>query len=64
MNVAPAHCVVVEDSRVGIEAAVAANMHPVLYDPSGDVAHSLVGCDVITHMRELLAHLRLTGNTA
>ena len=35
MGFVPENCAVIEDSGVGIEAAQAAGMRPILYDPSG-----------------------------
>ncbi|MFT7586726.1 MAG: HAD superfamily hydrolase (TIGR01509 family) [Cellvibrionaceae bacterium] len=44
MGFAPDVCAVVEDSEVGIEAAVAAGMRPILYEPGG-VSCDGVSCD-------------------
>ena len=35
MRIDPAECLVIEDSRPGIEAAQAAGMRPILFDPDG-----------------------------
>lgn len=37
MDVAPTGCVVVEDSEVGIEAALAANMRAIYYNPNNEL---------------------------
>lgn len=45
-------CAVVEDSPVGITAAIAAGMRPILYDPHA--IHQSVSClHTIRHMKEL-----------
>ena len=52
MGFKPDECVVVEDSPVGIEAAKAAGMHAVLYDPNNK--HMDLNCTaVINDMMEL-----------
>lgn len=52
MNVEPEHCIVVEDSPIGIEAALSANMTAVFYNPSGfDVPEGAIS---IEKMQELL----------
>ena len=60
MGFDPANCVVIEDSLVGVQAAMAANMHCVLYHP-GDAAedpklsallNDSAGC--ITHIGNML----------
>jgi len=55
MGVPPAACVVVEDSPLGVRAAVAANMHVIGYAPDSDVAAELeaLGASAIRHMHEL-----------
>lgn len=50
MGVAPNACVVVEDSRPGIEAAMAAGMRVIVYAPDGASAH---GTMTIRHMDQL-----------
>jgi len=52
MGFQPNECAVVEDSLVGISAAKAAGMRPILYDPNN--IHSAISClHTIRHMREL-----------
>ena len=52
MGFEPHECAVVEDSSVGISAAKAAGMRPILYDPNA--IHDSVSCFyTIRHMREL-----------
>lgn len=48
----PYNCAVVEDSLIGISAAKAAGMIPILYDPD-DIHHSLVDVFIIQHMSQL-----------
>lgn len=58
MGFAPDQCAVVEDSPVGVAAAINAGMMPILYDPDG--MHSDVeGAYRIKHMRELSSVLTL-----
>lgn len=53
MGFQPNECAVVEDSPVGIAAAKAAGMRPILYDPNN--IHSTISCKhKIKHMRQLL----------
>ena len=49
MGVAPASCVVVEDSTVGIAAALAAGISAIRYDPLGRSAT----VDAVTNIRDL-----------
>jgi len=56
MGYKPEQCMVVEDSIVGIEAAIAAQMSPILYDPHR-VHGSAYGVQKITHFSELLTLL-------
>lgn len=50
----PAHrCAVVEDSKVGLEAALAAGMHTIYYQPHKDPAHEDPSMFTIRHMSEL-----------
>ncbi len=52
MGFAPKNCAVVEDSIVGIQAALAANTQPILYDPN--YKHQpMRGVTTIHHMHEL-----------
>jgi len=53
MGYHPGNCAVVEDTLVGISAAKAAGMFPILYDPE-DTHGSLEGVNRIQHMYELL----------
>lgn len=54
MNVTARECIVVEDSDVGVSAAVAAGMRVLRYDPAGSYTSSAsVRC--FGHMDELLA---------
>lgn len=52
MGYSPQHCVVVEDSPVGIVSAQRADMQAILYDPSGIHSH-IKGVRKIRHMSEL-----------
>lgn len=52
MGFAPDRCIVVEDSSVGITAAIAAGMQPIQYLPHG--GRSVDGVAVIRDLRELL----------
>ena len=52
MGFAPEECAVVEDSAVGIQAALAANMQPVIYDPL-NIYGTYEGVIAIKHMEEL-----------
>ncbi len=52
MGFRPDECAVVEDSPVGISAAIAAGMRPILYDPNG-IHDSAFYTHIIKHMREL-----------
>ena len=52
MNVAPEQCIVVEDSPIGVEAALSANMTAIFYNPLGlDVPK---GVTSIKNMAELV----------
>ena len=53
MGFLPAHCAVVEDSAVGIQAAIAAGMQPILFDPH-NIHPAIDGVRIIRHMRELM----------
>ena len=50
---AVANCLVVEDSMAGLEAALAANMTAVFYNPR-NAAHSLSNVHTLQHFEELL----------
>lgn len=52
MGFAANECAVVEDSLVGIEAAISANMYPILYN-SSNLSTSIRGISTIEHMSEL-----------
>lgn len=53
MGFLPEQCAVIEDSQVGIEAALAAGMRPILYEPDGEFCD--VGPDLrVGKMAELL----------
>jgi len=51
MGFTAAHCAVVEDSELGIKAALAANMYPVYYNPNN---YKDLGVCNMKHMSELL----------
>lgn len=52
MGFQPNECAVVEDSPLGISAAVSAGMRPILYNPN-DTYYSTQYVHTIKHMREL-----------
>ncbi|WP_017219790.1 HAD-IA family hydrolase [Moritella dasanensis] len=52
MGFQPNECAVVEDSPVGISAAKAAGMRPILYDPN-NIHSTISSLYTIKHMREL-----------
>lgn len=54
MGFLPCHCAVVEDSSVGIQAATAAGMIPILYDP-GDTQNAFIGVRTINKWSDLLS---------
>jgi HAD superfamily hydrolase (TIGR01509 family) len=54
MGFEPSSCAVVEDSLVGIKAAISAGMIPILYDPSGAVG-CMSGVHKIRSMSELVS---------
>lgn len=56
MGFKPTECLVLEDSLVGIEAAVAAGMKPVLYDPK-DLYSELCGVTKIKLFSEVTNYL-------
>ena len=51
MNSSPKHCYVVEDSPVGIEAALAANMKAIYFNPQGETIPGVIS---ITKMESLI----------
>ncbi len=53
MGFKPIECLVLEDSLVGIEAAIAAGMKAVLYDPM-DVHSKFPPVNKIKHFSEVL----------
>ncbi len=54
MGAAPAQCTVVEDTMIGVEAALAAGMRAVAYVPDGDVvAFHAAGVETVAALREL-----------
>lgn len=58
MNVAPQRCLVIEDSRFGIEAAVRANMRALAYAPSGNLsAFEGEGVQMVRTMSEVAEYL-------
>lgn len=60
MGVDPHRCAVIEDSPLGIRAAVRANMQAFGYAPSGDGAElKALGATVFHHMETLLPHLQV-----
>ena len=54
MKTVPEHCMVVEDSLVGIEAAKSANMTAILYDPEKNYT-AMQGVHIIRDMHEVIA---------
>ncbi|MBI1170319.1 HAD-IA family hydrolase [bacterium] len=60
MNVAPKHCVVVEDSPTGARAARAAGMRCMGYAPHGAAALLAEGAEPFTRMTDLPALLNLS----
>ena len=52
MGVAAKNCVVIEDSLLGVEGALAAGMRPILYDPHNE-HQTISGVTIIKHMREV-----------
>jgi HAD superfamily hydrolase (TIGR01509 family) len=61
MGVEPRNCVVVEDSRSGIEAARAARMHAIGYAPRGEAELLRAGADeLVSSLAELPARLGVT----
>jgi HAD superfamily hydrolase (TIGR01509 family) len=52
MGFKPNECAVVEDSLIGISAAISAGMQPILYNPS-NTFHPTLNTFTINHMREL-----------
>jgi beta-phosphoglucomutase-like phosphatase (HAD superfamily) len=50
----PAGCVVVEDSAVGVEAAIAAEMRVILYEPVKTPLSDRLDVTVIRHMADLV----------
>ena len=56
MGFEPQECLVIEDSRVGIQAAEAAGIKALLYDPN-HVHQSLVGDKTIHHFEDVLTKI-------
>lgn len=52
MGFKPNECAVVEDSLIGISAAISAGMQPILYNP-GNTFDPALNTLTINHMREL-----------
>lgn len=52
MGFQPNECAVVEDSPVGISAAISAGMRPILYNPNGSYDNAMY-THTIRHMRDL-----------
>ncbi|MEO8129680.1 MAG: HAD-IA family hydrolase [Bryobacteraceae bacterium] len=66
MGTTPAACAVIEDSRPGVEAGIAAGMKVFAYTPAGDPLHlSQKGAIAFHSMEDLPAYLRgsLEGGT-
>ncbi len=63
MGFAPAHCIVIEDSHVGVLAAAAAGMKAVLYDPAEVVSRS-EGALVIRSMQDLPGAIQQLSQTS
>lgn len=55
MSVTPSECLVVEDSLVGVEAALTAGMKAVLYDPQ-EIQPKINGVKKIKYFSEVLNH--------
>lgn len=56
MGFKPAECLVLEDSAVGIKAAEAAGMKPLLYDPN-HIHTAITGIERIHHFSDVLSRL-------
>ncbi len=62
LRTAPSRCVVVEDSRVGVQAGLAAGMRVLGFCPNGDVQDLKdFGIETFRHMDALLSLLGLDG---
>ena len=62
LRAAPSRCVVVEDSRVGVQAGLAAGMRVLGFCPNGDVQDLKdFGIETFRHMDALLSLLGLDG---
>ncbi|MGH2891777.1 MAG: HAD family hydrolase [Solirubrobacteraceae bacterium] len=57
MGYEPGRCVVVEDTMIGVQAALAAGMRPIAYAPGGGEAARAAGVETVGALRELPALL-------
>lgn len=64
MGFRPSECIVVEDSAVGIEAAVAAGMHAIRYGPPGRCASVEPGTERLHDLLDLPRILQTGATTA
>ena len=58
MGFSPKDCVVVEDSEVGVQAALAAGMEVIHFSPATSSVTNIPGTNQISHLEELVCFLR------